>query len=287
MAKKKASMRTVEEKKLLIDPIDEKFTIQEQCTMIDLPRSTYYYSNTGVSSEDLELMRKMDEMYLEDPTRGTRRYSAELSAEGYKLGRDRVRTLMILMGISAIYPKPRTTVIDKTKYKYPYLLRNLSIERVNQVWGIDISYIPMRYGFMYLVAIIDVHSRYIVGWDISNTMDASWVVKTIKNAIEEHGAPEIINSDQGTQFTSEEYVEYIKSLKTVKISMDGKGRATDNAFIERFFRTIKYDRLYLNPSRDGHELYNECEDFINYYNLRRSHSSLGKVAPVKVYKKAA
>lgn len=287
MAKKKASMRTVEEKKLLIDPIDEKFTIQEQCTMIDLPRSTYYYSNTGVSSEDLELMRKMDEMYLEDPTRGTRRYSAELSAEGYKLGRDRVRTLMILMGISAIYPKPRTTVIDKTKYKYPYLLRNLSIERVNQVWEIDISYIPMRYGFMYLVAIIDVHSRYIVGWDISNTMDASWVVKTIKNAIEEHGAPEIINSDQGTQFTSEEYVEYIKSLKTVKISMDGKGRATDNAFIERFFRTIKYDRLYLNPSRDGHELYNECEDFINYYNLRRSHSSLGKVAPVKVYKKAA
>lgn len=280
-------MRTVEEKKLLIDPMDEKFTIQEQCIMIDLPRSTYYYFNTGVSSEDLEIMRKMDEMYMEDPTRGTRRYSAELSAEGYKLGRDRVRTLMILMGINAIYPKPRTTVIDKTKYKYPYLLRNLNIERVNQVWEIDISYIPMRYGFMYLVAIIDVHSRYIVGWDISNTMDASWVIKTIKNAIEEHGTPEIINSDQGTQFTSDEYVEFIKSLKTVKISMDGKGRATDNAFIERFFRTIKYDRLYLNPSRDGHELFNACEDFINYYNLRRSHSSLGKVAPVKVYKKAA
>lgn len=280
-------MRTVEEKKLLIDPMDEKFTIQEQCTMIDLPRSTYYYSNTGVSSEDLELMRKMDEMYLEDPTRGTRRYSDELRAEGYKLGRDRARTLMILMGISAIYPKPRTTVIDKTKYKYPYLLRNLSIERINQVWEIDISYIPMRYGFMYLVAIIDVHSRYIIGWDISNTMEASWVVKTIKKAIKEHGAPEIINSDQGTQFTSEDYVEYIKSLKTVKISMDGKGRATDNAFIERFFRTIKYDRLYLNPSRDGHELHNECEDFINYYNNRRIHSSIGKIAPSKVYKKAA
>jgi putative transposase len=145
----------------------------------------------------------------------------------------------------------------------------------------------MRYGFMYLVAIIDVHSRYIVGWDISNTMEAFWVVKTIKKAIKEHGAPEIINSDQGTQFTSEEYVEYIKSLKTVKISMDGKGRATDNAFIERFFRTIKYDRLYLNPSADGHELYSECEDFINYYNHRRSHSSIGKIAPGKVYKKAA
>jgi putative transposase len=280
-------MRTVDEKKQMIDPMDEKLTIQEQCALIELPRSTFYYSNTGVSSEDLELMRKMDEMYLEDPTRGTRRYSAELSAEGYKLGRDRATTLMILMGICAIYPKPRTTVIDKTKYKYPYLLRNLKIERVNQVWEIDISYIPMRYGFMYLVAIIDVKSRYIVGWDISNTMEASWVVKTIKKAVKEHGAPEIINSDQGTQFTSEEYVEYIKSLKTVKISMDGKGRATDNAFIERFFRTIKYDRLYLNPSRDGHELYNECEDFINYYNHRRSHSSIGKIAPIKVYKQAA
>jgi len=280
-------MRTVDEKKQMIDPMDEKLTIQEQCELIDLPRSTYYYSNTGVSSEDLELMRKMDEMYLEDPTRGTRRYSAELSAEGYKIGRDRARTLMILMGIGAIYPKPRTTVIDKTKYKYPYLLRNLNVERANQVWQIDISYIPMRYGFMYLVAIIDVHSRYIVGWDISNTMEASWVIKTVKKAIKEHGAPEIINSDQGTQFTSEEYVQYIKSLETVKISMDGKGRATDNAFIERFFRTIKYDRLYLNPSRDGHELYNECEDFINYYNHRRSHSSIGKVAPIKVYKTAA
>lgn len=155
-------MRPVAEKKQLIDPMDEKFTIEEQCALIDLPRSTFYYTNTGFSSEDLELMRKMDEMYLEDPTRGTRRYSNELSAKGYKLGRDRARTLMILMGISAIYPKPRTTVIDKTKYKYPYLLRNLRIERINQVWEIDISYIPMRYGFMYLVAIIDVHSRYIV-----------------------------------------------------------------------------------------------------------------------------
>jgi len=280
-------MSSIAERKQMIDVTGTKLTIEEQCALIKLPRSTYYYSNNGVSSADLEIMRKMDEMYLEDPTRGTRRYSAELSAQGYKLGRDHARTLMILMGISAIYPKPRTTVIDKTKYKYPYLLRNLSIERTNQVWEIDISYIPMRYGFMYLVAIIDVHSRFIVGWDISNTMEASWVVKTIAKAVAQRGKPEIINSDQGTQFTSEEYVEYIKSLKTVKISMDGKGRATDNAFIERFFRTIKHDRLYLNPSSDGHELFSECEDFINYYNHRRSHSSIGKVAPGKVYSQAA
>lgn len=280
-------MRPIAEKKQMIDSQDTGFTIEEQCAMIQLSRSTFYYANTGVSTRDLELMRKMDKMYLEDPTRGTRRYSAELSAEGHKLGRDHARTLMVLMGIAAIYPKPRTTVIDKTKYKFPYLLRNLSINRCNQVWEIDISYIPMRYGFMYLAAIIDVNSRFIVGWDISNTMEASWVVKTIKYAIEKHGRPEIINSDQGTQFTSEIYVDYLKSLETVKISMDGKGRATDNAFIERFFRTIKHDRLYLNPSRDGHELFSECEDFINYYNQRRSHSSLGRIAPALVYKQAA
>ena len=280
-------MRPLAERKQMIDSQSTDMTIEEQCKLIQLPRSTFYYSKTGVSTKDLELMRKMDEMYLEDPTRGTRRYSAELSAQGYKLGRDHARTLMILMGIAAIYPKPRTTVIDKTKYKYPYLLRNLSIVRSNQVWEIDISYIPMRYGFMYLVAIIDVHSRYIVGWDISNTMEAEWVVKTIKQAVAIHGKPEIINSDQGSQFTSDEYIEYIKSLDTVKISMDGKGRATDNAYIERFFRTIKYDRLYLNPSSDGHELFTECEDFINYYNQRRSHSSLGRIAPAKVYKQAA
>lgn len=180
MVKKKAAIRSIDEKRQMIDSSGEKLTIEEQCDVISLPRSTFYYSNKGVSSRDLELMRKMDEMYLEDPTRGTRRYSAELTSQGYKLGRDHARTLMILMGISAVYPKPRTTVIDKAKYKYPYLLRNLSIERKNQVWEIDISYIPMRYGFMYLVAIIDVHSRFIVGWDISNTMEASWVVKAIK-----------------------------------------------------------------------------------------------------------
>lgn len=156
-------MRTVTEKREMIDCQDKSFTIEEQCEMIQFQRSTFYYSNTGISSRDLELTRMMDVMYLEDPTRGTRRYSAELTSVGYKLGRDHARTLMILMGISAIYPKPRTTVIDKTKYKYPYLLRNLPINRSNQVWEIDISYIPMRYGFMYLVAIIDVPSRYIVG----------------------------------------------------------------------------------------------------------------------------
>ena len=287
MVKKKAPMIPLNDRKKMIDKADFDLTIEDQCKLLGISRSTFYYSPRGLSSLDLRIMREMDEMYLEDPTRGTRRYSVELSVSGFPIGRDHVRTLMNVMGISAIYPKPRTTVIDKTKYKYPYLLRNLVIDRPNQVWEIDISYIPMRYGFMYLVAIIEVHSRFIVGWDLSNTMDANWVVKTIQTAINKHGKPEIINSDQGSQFTSDQYIGYLKSLQTVSISMDGKGRATDNAHIERFFRTIKHDRLYLNPSRDGHELFTECQTFINYYNEKRTHSSIGKVPPIKAYKQAA
>lgn len=280
-------MIPLHDRKKMIDRKDPDFSVERQCILLTIARSTFYYKPRETSDTDLKIMRLMDEMYLEDPTRGTRRYSAELGSSGITIGRDHVRTLMNIMGIYSIYPKPRTTVIDKTKYKYPYLLRNLIIDRPNQVWEVDISYIPMRYGFMYLVAIIDVHSRYIVGWDISNTMEANWVVKTIRKAVQTHGKPEIINSDQGTQFTSDEYISFIKSLKTISISMDGKGRATDNAHIERFFRTIKHDRLYLNPCKDGHELLTECEIFIRYYNEKRSHSSIGKVPPARVFKQAA
>jgi len=169
-----------DEKRQIIDSTDKTFTIEEQCKLVDLPRSTFYYSEVGVSQEDLAIMRKMDEMYLEDPTRGTRRYSSELQSIGIHIGRDRARSLMQMMGIYAIYPKPRTTVIDKSKYKYPYLLRGLSIERNNQVWEIDISYIPMRHGFMYLTAIIDVYSRYIVGWDISKPWNRLGLLKRFR-----------------------------------------------------------------------------------------------------------
>lgn len=277
----------LEERKLMIDRTDTVYSIQTQCNLLSVARSTFYYTSRGVSPADLSLMRIMDEMYLEDPTRGTRRYRDDLLLLGHHVGRDRARSLMNIMGIKAIYPMPRTTVIDKTKYKYPYLLRNLKVDRPNQVWKIDISYIPMRYGFMYLVAIIDVYSRFIVGWDISNSMESAWVVKAIKKAIQNHGKPEIINSDQGSQFTSDAYIGYINSLETVAISMDGKGRATDNSHIERFFRTIKHDCLYLNPSKDGHELFTQCNRFIHYYNEKRTHSSIGKVPPIKVYKRAA
>lgn len=278
---------SIDLRKTLVDKEHVYFTVEDQCSMLSIPRSTYYYRPIGISETDLEIMRVMDEMYLEDPTRGTRRYSGELLARGYCLGRDHARTLMRIMGIHAIYQQPRTTVIDKTKYKYPYLLRGLEINEPNQAWAIDISYIPMRHGFMYLTAIIDIYSRFIVGWSISNTMEATWVVETLKNAVEVHGKPKIINSDQGSQFTSDEYVNYVKSLKSTRISMDGKGRATDNAFIERFFRTIKYDKLYLEPSEDGRHLNLQCSEFIHFYNSKRGHSQHNYATPKYVYQQVA
>jgi putative transposase len=240
--------------------------------LLGLARSSYYHKPKPVSEQDLQIMHTMDRMYQEDSTRGTRRYADDLAHEGFQVGRDKVRRLMQLMAIAAIYRKPRTTVMDPATYKYPYLLRGLVNNRANQVWQIDISFIPLRKGFLYLVAIIDVHSRYIVGWDISNTMDAEWVVVCIKQAISRYGAPEIINSDQGSQFTSDEYIGYIKSLETVKISMDGKGRATDNAYIERY-------KIYLHIPENGQELFALCCEFITFYTTRNHILRLEKYHP--------
>lgn len=279
-------MKPVSERRPMVDKSHPQLSIYQQCILLGMARSSLYYTSS-INGYDYALMRTMDELYNEDPTRGTRRMSMALLRRGFKAGRCKVRTLMRHMRMKTVYCKPRTTVIDPTKYKYPYLLRNLDISRPNQAWALDITYIPMPRGFMYLVAIIDLYSRYIVGWSLSNTMEAQWVVETLKQAIEFYGKPEIINSDQGSQFTSDEYIGYVKSLETVKISMDGKGRATDNAFIERFFRTIKYDKIFLEMPVDGKELYSVCKHFINYYNRRREHSELGYIPPIERYRAAA
>jgi putative transposase len=190
------------------------------------------------------------------------------------------------MRIKTVYCVPKTTQVDKASYKYPYLLKGIEIDRPNQVWAVDITYIPMKRGFMYMVAIIDLHSRFIVGRSLSNTMEASWVIATILEAIQRYGAPEIINSDQGSQFTSAEYVSFCQE-NNIKISMDGKGRALDNVYIERFWRTIKHEKLYLWPTDDTVELLEQINSFINYYNHRRVHSSLSYNTPGAVYGKAA
>lgn len=280
-------MIPLEMRKGLVDKQDEKFSIVQQCQMLQINRSTLYYTPSTASETDLEFMRVLDELYQEDPSRGTRRMSKCLKKLGHNIGRCRVRTLMQIMRIKTVYCKPRTTVIDPAKYKYPYLLRNLDIDRPNQVWALDITYIPMPKGFMYMVAIMDLYSRYIVGWSLSNTMDAAWVVNTLKEAVDRFGKPSIINSDQGSQFTSDDYIGYVKSLETVRISMDGKGRATDNAFIERFWRTIKYDKVYLEVPSDGTQLHRCCEQFINFYNQKREHSELGYDTPNEWFKTAA
>lgn len=274
-------------RKEMINKEDKARSICNQCELLGLARSTLYYTPTRANDRDLKLMEELDRLYLEDPTRGTRRMTRELRKMGYQVGRTHVRTLMQIMRLKTVYCRPRTTVIDPTKYKFPYLLRGLDIVRPNHVWSLDITYVPMRRGFMYLLAIMDVFSRYIVGWSLSNTMEAEWVVRTVKEAIKRHGKPEIINSDQGSQFTSEEYVSYVKSLKSVKISMDGKGRAIDNVYIERFFRTIKYDKIYLEHPSTGNELHQVCSQFINYYNEKRDHSSIGDVPPIQRYRNAA
>lgn len=274
-------------RKSMIDKGNGFSSICKQCALLSMSRSTLYYTPSMAKDKDLEIMKELDLLYLEDPTRGTRRMSKELKKKGHPIGRSHVRRLMQTMRMKTVYCRPRTTVIDPAKYKYPYLLRNLKIDRPNQVWSLDISYIPMQRGFMYLVAIMDVHSRYILGWSLSNTMEAEWIVEVLKSTVLRHGRPEIINSDQGSQFTSDQYVNYVKSLKTVRISMDGKGRAIDNVYIERFWRTIKYEKLYLLELKTGHDVWQACVEFIDYYNSKRDHSSLNDKTPEYVYKSAA
>ena len=276
----------VEQKRNMIDESDAA-SIARQCNLVDLKRSTYYYKPQPVNDKDLKIMAEMDKPHMEDPTRGTRRMMDELFKLDLKVGRQHVRKLMQIMRMKTIYCRPRTTVITPGDYKFPYLLRSLKINRVNQVWAIDITYVPMKKGYMYLFVIIDLYSRYIVGWSVSNTMETSWITQTLMKAISQYGIPEIINSDQGSQFTSEDYVSYIKSLKTCEISMDGKGRAIDNVYVERFFRTIKYEKLYLIQLDTGHDVVKACDEFINYYNCRRDHSSLQKRTPENVYKSVA
>ncbi len=277
---------TDEQKKIMVDS-EDCVSISKQCHLLDIKRSTYYYKPHPINDKDIEIMNEIDKLHTEDPTRGTRRMMDELQKQNLNIGRQHVRKLMQIMRLKTVYCKPRTTFIAPGRYKYPYLLRNLTINRVNQVWAVDITYVPMQKGYMYLFVIMDIYSRYIIGWSVSNTMETSWITQTLLQAIKQFGIPEIINSDQGSQFTSQEYVSCIKSLESCQISMDGKGRAIDNVFVERFFRTIKYEKLYLIQLDNGVEVIKACNEFITYYNCRRGHSSLQKRTPENVYKSTA
>jgi putative transposase len=260
--------------------------IGRQCELLGIHRSGLYYAPMPESEDNLHYMRLLDEQYLKTPFYGIRRIARWLNKKGFKVNRKRVKRLMGLMGWQTLYRKPNTSWKNKENKIYPYLLKDLKIDHKNQVWGIDITYVPMRRGFMYLCAIIDLHTRYVVNWGISNTMTAGWCCQLVEEAIEMHGKPEIMNSDQGSQFTSLEYIELLSS-KEIKISMDVKGRAIDNIFIERLWKSVKYECIYLNAFEDGVQLYRGLDTYFNFYNTERFHQSLDYETPESLYKKAA
>lgn len=258
---------------------DGKISIQEQCELLSIHRSGFYYIPQGESAVNIEIMRLIDAYFLEHPHSGVITICAYLClSEGYCINVKRVRRLMRLMGLMAIYPTQKLSIGNKAHTIYPYLLRGLKIDRINQVWQTDITYIPMKKGFMYLMAVIDVKSRYILNWSLSNTMDASWCTQVLKGTIERHGSPEIFNTDQGSQFTSNEFLEVLKGHH-IQISMDGKGRALDNIYIERFWRSLKYEHIYLCPAADGLELYQGIKNYIKFYNKKRRHHSIDFQTP--------
>jgi len=271
-----------------LDLIDREHVLstRKQCEILSVHRSGLYYYPQGEKKENLEIMRTMDEHYLKHPTAGVMRMQDLLLSLGIVANHKRVRRLLRIMGMMAIYPKRNLSKLGLVKYIRPYLLKGLEIERSNQVWAIDITYIPMKNGFLYLTAIIDIYSRFIVGWGISNTLDAEASLSVMRQAINEHGKPEIINSDQGSQFTCEDWIEHM-TTEGITVSMDGKGRALDNIFIERFWRSLKYDYVYLHPASDGLELYQGLKDYIRYYNYELHHQGIGRRIPGELYKKAA
>jgi len=266
----------------MIDPRDPGVSILRQCKMLKISRSSFYYKGKGINEEDLELMRLIDEQYLKTPVYGSRSMRNHLEKLGYKINRKRVQRLMRLMGLEAIYPKPKTSKPHPEHRIYPYLLRGLEIERPNQVWAADITYIALARGFMYLVAVMDWHSRKVLSWRVSNTLDADFCVEALKDAINHYGCPEIFNTDQGSQFTSKDFTDVLKD-NGIKISMDGRGRFQDNIFIERLWWTVKHHYLYLRAFENGSELRKGLKHWFGYYNQERFHQSLGGLTPDEVY----
>lgn len=263
-----------------------KLSLVQQCILLTIHRSGIYFTPKGESELNLELMRLIDEHYLHHPFKGARRMWKWLRKKGYKVNLKRIQRLYYdVMGLRSVMPGKHTSRRCKEHKVYPYLLRNKTIERANQVWSTDITYIPMEKGFMYLTAVIDVHTRYVLNWSVSNSMDARWVTEVMQQTIEKYGEPEIINTDQGSQYTSDEFTAFVLSEETsIKLSMDGKGRATDNAFIETLWKSIKYEKIYLNPPEDGVQLYAMVNDYFQYYNTEREHSSINDHTPFEYYK---
>jgi putative transposase len=257
-------------------------SLSRQCRLLSISRSSFYYAPKGESPENLALMRRIDELFLKYPFYGSRQMARKLRREGVCVGRHRVRRLMRLMGLEAIYQAPRTSAPHPAHRVYPYLLKGMAINRPNQVWCADITYIPVQRGFLYLVAIMDWATRHVLSWRLSNTMDAGFCVEALNEALARYGRPEIFNTDQGSQFTSVEFTGVLKDAD-VTISMDGRGRCMDNIFIERLWRSLKYEAVYLHELTDGFVAQRVIGEWIGFYNTERPHSALDGQTPAEAY----
>ena len=267
----------------MIEREHQSLSVSRQCRLLDVSRSTLYYRPLGESAATLELMRRIDELYLQYPFYGSRQMVRHLAREGVAVGRHRVRRLMRLLGLEAIYRKPRTSVPNPEHRVYPYLLRGLTIERPNQVWCADITYIPVQGGFLYLVAIMDWASRRVLAWRLSNTMDTEFCLAALAEALESYGIPEIFNTDQGSQFTSIAFTGLLETAG-IRCSMDGRGRCLDNVFIERLWRSLKYEAVYLHDLEDGFVAQRVIAQWIGFYNEQRPHSALAGRTPAEAYR---
>jgi len=259
--------------------------VSQQCDLLGLSRSSYYYQPATETAENLALMALIDREYTAHPFLGSRRMTTWLHDQGQAVNRKRVQRLMRLMGLEAVYPKPRLSVGGAGHKVYPYLLRNVTIERVNQVWSTDITYIPMPNGFMYLTAVMDWHSRYVLAWQLSNTLDVGFCLEALDAALRQ-GCPEVFNTDQGVQFTSEAYTSRLEAAGA-KVSMDGKGRCLDNVFVERLWRTVKYEEIYLWGHETVPALQAGLARYFGYYNGERRHQSLENRTPAEVFGKGS
>lgn len=265
----------------MIEPGHPVISIRRQCELVGLNRASFYYTPATESPLNLKLMRWIDEQYLKTPFYGAPRMTAQLQRLGYAVNHKRIQRLMQLMGLQAIYPKPRTTVVNPEHRIYPYLLRGVKVVRPNQVWSTDITYVPMTHGFMYLTAVIDWYSRYILAWQLSNTLDGHFCRVALHQALAV-AKPEIFNTDQGSQFTADAFTSILSSAQ-IRISMDGRGRALDNIFSERFWRTVKYEDIYIKEYDTVPSLMGGLGDYFPFYNNERPHQSLGYRTPAEVY----
>jgi len=266
----------------MIDRDHPGLPVSRQCALLDLPRSTFYHVADPVSDADLAIMKLIDRCHLQRPFYGSRRIRGWLADEGHQVNRKRVQRLMRTMGIAALYPKRNLSLANQAHKVYPYLLRNLTIDRPNQVWATDITYIPMARGFVYLVAVMDWYSRKVLSWRVSNTLDTRFCVEALEDAIETYGCPEIFNTDQGSQFTSADFTDVLKA-NHIQISMDGKGRWVDNVFVERLWRSVKYEEVYLKAYDDVRSAKRSLDEYFRFYNSERRHQSLEDQTPDRVY----